>query len=35
VDRNPLEDMGILLKLEAIALVMQGGKVAKENLNNL
>jgi imidazolonepropionase-like amidohydrolase len=32
---NPLEDIGILLKPEAIALVMQGGKVVKEDRDNL
>jgi imidazolonepropionase-like amidohydrolase len=35
MDGNPLEDMGLLLKPEAIALVMQGGRVVKGNLDNL
>jgi imidazolonepropionase-like amidohydrolase len=35
VDGKPLEDIGILLKPEAIALVMQGGKVVKDDLDNL
>jgi imidazolonepropionase-like amidohydrolase len=35
MDGNPLEDIGILLKPEAIALVMQGGKVVKDDLDNL
>jgi imidazolonepropionase-like amidohydrolase len=35
VDGNPLEDIGILLKPEAIALVMQGGRVVKDDVENL
>jgi imidazolonepropionase-like amidohydrolase len=29
VDGNPLEEVGLLLKTEAIRLVMQGGKLVK------
>jgi hypothetical protein len=29
VDGNPLEEIGLLLKTEAIRLVMQGGKLVK------